>query len=225
MKTYRIDKLTCSCEAADSSHTIYFLSPLEIEQECIESLAHSFHCNLVVVTGIDWDNDMTPWKAPGVAPDDPEFEGLAPQFLELLTSKVIPAIEAEEGFAKTTLRDLVGISLSGLFALWAWLNCSDFNSIASISGSFWYDGFLDYLRKKLPEAAPRDGMAYFALGVNETTNKVQRFKDIATATSEIVLMLRHNHIRVVFEWNRGNHYSPVVPRLEKALLSLTTRSV
>ncbi|MDE6638872.1 MAG: hypothetical protein K2K32_11640 [Muribaculaceae bacterium] len=38
--------------------------------------------------------------------------------------------------------------MSGLFALWQWMVCDTFRNIASLSGSFWYEGFMEWMKSR-----------------------------------------------------------------------------
>ena len=59
-------------------------------------------------------------------------------------------------------RSLAGVSLSGLFAVYA-AHCTDaFDRICSISGSLWYDGFLDFMART--PVSPAVQRAYLSVG-------------------------------------------------------------
>lgn len=215
--------INCVYSAVGSRHTIYFLSPQPIEETEVDRLAKAYQCNLAVITGLDWANDMTPWVAPPVIHGEARFGGNADTFATRLIDEIIPAVERDGDFGKTELRDIAGISLSGLFATYIWLTRDYFDSMASISGSFWYNGFIDFIKRI--DIPARSGVGYFLLGVTESHTAISRFKTISTDTAEVVDTLRRNHLRAILEWNRGGHNYPIIPRLEKALLALTTRHV
>ncbi len=65
-----------------------------------------------MITGMDWDNDLTPWKAKGVPSGSADFKGLAPQFLSFLKERLIPEIEKELNVSSGVERTLAGVSLS-----------------------------------------------------------------------------------------------------------------
>ena len=52
------------------------------ELTAIEELSAQFKTNIVAISEMDWNNDMTPWKAPAVK--EGEFGGHASQFLDRL---------------------------------------------------------------------------------------------------------------------------------------------
>ena len=78
------------------------------------------------------NKENSPWPAPGVPEGDPDFKGESPDFLKLLQAKVIPGIEQMLRMNTDVERSLVGVSMSGLFALWQWMECDTFKSIASL---------------------------------------------------------------------------------------------
>ena len=176
--------------------------------------AHKFGVSLAVITGMDWDDDLTPWKAKGVPKGCPDFKGNATSFLSTLVSDVVPAVEHQLDIHPDTERTLTGISLSGLFALWQWMLNDTFRNIISISGSFWYDGFVEWVTS---QHIPDDkGKGYFLLGKEEALTNVKAFQPVKTDTMEIVDYLHRNGLDVLFELVPGNHYQFAIERLEKA---------
>ena len=111
-------------------------------------------------------------------------------------------------------RTFAGVSLSGLFTLWQWMSNSLFNNIISLSGSFWYDGFVSWI-KSLP-VPKKTGRAYFLLGNLEAKTKVKAFQPVQTDTVEIVDYLHDNGISDTFELVPGNHYQFPEQRLDRA---------
>lgn len=146
------------------SQTVYLLWPMPVTAETSARLAEHYACGIAFITGIDWDNDLTPWRAPGVFQRDAPFEGKAQEFLDNLTRVIVPAIDKAMNLTPE-FRTLAGISLSGLFATWQWIESPFFNNVISISGSFWYDGFTTWLRSA--PIPPRGGKIYLSLGDEE----------------------------------------------------------
>lgn len=70
---------------------------------------------LLALTGLDWDA-LPPWPAPPLRPGDAPFTGGAAKFLAALTETILPEAERAAGLAPAR-HFLLGISLSGLFAL------------------------------------------------------------------------------------------------------------
>lgn len=69
----------------DSSNIIYVLLPHRLPEEdlaSIEEMSSRFESTIVVISEMDWNSDLTPWKAPAVK--EGEFGGHASQFLDRL---------------------------------------------------------------------------------------------------------------------------------------------
>lgn len=214
-----IENLDCLCCSAGGKGKIaYILYPMDILGDWIGPAADKYGTDIVVITGMDWQNVFSPWPAKGVPKGSPDFKGESLQFLDLLQNAVIPAIEKELGCVGAPERTLVGVSMSGLFGLWQWLLCDTFTNIASLSGSFWYDGFIDWIKgRKIPA---KNGMAYFSLGDQEAKSGVKAFDSVAANTQEIISLLDSDKISTEFQSVPGNHYSDPIPRLDKAFTAI-----
>ncbi len=220
MKKIKFGKLLCDCISVQGSRTAYLITPMALDKAELSELASRFNVNIAVIHGVDWDDDMTPWPAPGVLTADADFKGEAAGFLSLLRSEVIPRIESLPGIDAGEGRILIGVSLSGLFALCAWRQCEEFSDIGSISGSFWYDGFAEWFCRE--GVRPKQGMAYFSLGQKEGGDKDHpRFRTVRQDTQKVIDSLSLSGTRTLFKSTAGNHYSPFLPRLEMALEALT----
>lgn len=93
---------------------------------------------------------LTPWPAKSPYASDPDFAGKAPEMLDLLVGSIIPEIEKREGPVLRG-RAVAGYSLAGLFSMYAFLNGDIFESVASMLGSFWYQGWTEYLSSLHPD--------------------------------------------------------------------------
>ncbi|MDE6702111.1 MAG: hypothetical protein K2K00_00355, partial [Muribaculaceae bacterium] len=211
-QTIKIDNLDCLCSSSGSKDKIaYILYPMDMLADWIERAAQEYDTTIVVVTGMDWQNVFSPWAAKGVPKGSPDFKGESPQFLKQLQQQVIPSVESSLGISNDATRTLVGVSMSGLFALWQWMVCDTFANIASLSGSFWYEGFLDWFMNRPVPA--KSGKAYFLLGNQESKSKVKAFSSVAENTEQIISRLSTAGIDVEFQSVPGNHYSDPIPRL------------
>lgn len=216
---FEIAGLQCTCSSKISNDKIaYILYPMDMLADWIEPAAQKYATTIVVITDMDWQNVFSPWAAPGVPKGTAAFEGKSPEFLKLLQDKIIPQVEAKLGMSENVERSLVGVSMSGLFTLWQWMVCDTFTNIASLSGSFWYEGFLDWMKSlKIPA---KNGKAYFLLGNQEAKSKVKEFDTVAANTAEIIQLLKAAGIDTEFQSVPGNHYSDPIPRLNLAFTAL-----
>ncbi|MCM1077382.1 MAG: hypothetical protein NC411_08500 [Bacteroides sp.] len=203
---------------ADSPRVVYQLYPMDILQQWIDAASRRYSTSIIVITGMDWNNDLTPWPAKGVPKGCPDFEGKAPQFLMRL-EHVVKEIESHIGLTAVEERTLAGVSLSGLFTLWQWAQCELFHNILSLSGSFWYDGFIDWFKSRSFKG--KNGFAYFLLGDKEAKSTVRAFDSVAVNTETIVRLLKEQGVRVEYDTVPGNHYQYPIPRLDRAMSALT----
>lgn len=198
-----------------SSKVLYMLMPVTMHLRTLQQWSARYGCNIVAVSGFDWDNDMTPWSAPNISSSRPPFMGNAASFLHILTQAIVPVSEYVLGLDCTVERTLGGISLSGLFALWAWLVDNHFSNIGSISGSFWYDGLVSWVDRNV---CHKDGNAFFSVGMLEGGNNGNaRFANIQEDTRHVVSTLGQAGINARLVSGPGNHFAPVYPRVETML--------
>ena len=191
----------------------------------LETAGARYGVKLVLLPQADWNNDLTPWPAGPVFKKGKAFGGNAEAYLERLESEILSGIEAELGIVPDE-RWILGVSLAGLFAVWAATANAGresrsglFARIAAVSGSFWYPGFPQWLREQ--SLAPGLKAAYLSLGRKEAEGKNPHLKDIAVRTREVADILTGKGIPTTFAWTEGTHFAPVVPRLEQALNHLT----
>lgn len=224
VQKFEIEGLHCLCSQEENTDKIaYILYPVDMLSDWVKQACEKYNVTIVVMTGMDWQNVFSPWVAPGVPKGTPDFKGESPEFLGLLQHKVIPKIEALLGISKHVKRTLVGVSMSGLFTLWQWLLCDTFQNIASLSGSFWYEGFIEWIRSR--DIPSKSGTAFFLLGDKEAQSKVKAFNTVAQNTREIVAILQSSGIHTEFESVPGDHYADPIPRLNMAFDALYSSSV
>ena len=212
-----LDIVSCSSE-----RICYIILPeklKESERPWLESMAESHEASFVVISGVNWEEDLTPWKAPGLKGG--EFAGRARYFLDLLKTDLFFNLESSLRIAKPE-RSIVGVSLSGLFAVWASLNLPLFSAVGSVSGSLWYDGFLEWMKEHTDTVT---GRYYFSLGDKEKDGKNKRLASVEEATLEAVNLLKSVGKKVFFEHNEGNHFGPLTERIEKAIKGIYTESI
>ena len=191
----------------------------ESEHLWLESMADRHETNFVVISGVNWEEDLTPWKAPGLKGG--EFGGKARYFLDMLKTDLFFNLEASMRIVKPE-RSIVGVSLSGLFAVWASLSMPLFSAVGSVSGSLWYDGFLEWMKEHTDTVTER---YYFSLGDKEKDGKNKRLASVEEATLETVDLLKSVGKDVFFEYNEGNHFGPLIERIEKAIKGIYTESI
>lgn len=210
IQKFRIGNLNCLCALGSRDRISYVLYPLDDLERWLVTASAQFEMSIVAITGMDWDDDLTPWPAPGVPAGSADFAGNATIFLGELQNRVIPACEKTLGVV-SPVRNLVGVSLSGLFAMWQWMLCDTFDNIAIMSGSFWYQKFPKWVADNCPVTKP--GTCFMLLGRQEPHTPVPGFRPVGQNTEKIVDILQRHHILTEFQWVPGNHYQHQFERL------------
>lgn len=189
----------------------------------LDFLASTYNLPIVMVyvPTDQWNNYLTPWPEPGEAKGFPPFAGDAAEFLKKFTQEIIPETDKALGLAANPRRDLMGVSLSGLFTLWTWLQTDVFKSIACLSGSFWYAGFLDWFDNQ--KIGPKEGEAYFLLGRDEPNASIKAYRTVGVNTEAIVSRLKSKGIATTFQWVAGNHFSDPEGRAKLGFAFLATQ--
>ena len=218
MKTSRIyHELNLDIVTTESDDVCYVLLPermKEADMTWLEEVVQKYPVNIVAISGMKWNDDLTPWKAPALNPKEEDFKGRAKNFLSSLLSDLF--INTEQSLRLNhPKRHLIGISLSGLFSLWASTETNKFNSVASISGSLWFDGFVEWFKEQELLA----DRYFLSLGDKEVKAKNERLASIGTCTESILQIIQDKSKEVTFISDEGNHFEFFKERLEKAISS------
>ena len=182
--------------------------------EGLKGLSEKHGISIVVIEDVNWNDDLTPWPAKGVFKKAKPFGGQAAAFLNKLTNEIIPETERSMGIENAE-KTLLGVSLSGLFAVWSAFSTDAFTNIISISGSLWYDGLVEWMKEQSP--SPRIKKVCMLLGEKEKNAKEKRMATVEERTQTAAIILKEKtHASVIFELVEGTHFSPIMPRLEQA---------
>ena len=177
-------------------------------------LSEKYGVSIVVIGDVDWNNDLTPWPAEGVFRKAKPFGGKAALFLNKLTHEIIPDAEKRLGIEEAE-RTILGVSLSGLFAVWSMFETDAFTNIISISGALWYDGFLEWMEEQT--LSPSVRKVCMLLGEKEKNAKDKRMATVEDRTATAANILKKKtDASITFELVEGTHFSPIMPRLERA---------
>ena len=182
--------------------------------EGLKGLSEKYEVSIVVIEDVNWNDDLTPWQAEGVFKKAKPFGGQAAAFLNKLTNEIIPETERNMGIENAE-RTLLGVSLSGLFAVWSAFSTDAFTNIISISGSLWYDGLVEWMKEQ--SLSPRIKKVCILLGEKEKNAKEKRMATVEERTQTASNILKEKtQAAVTFELVEGTHFSPIMPRLERA---------
>ena len=204
-----------------SNKICYMILPEGIKGELcdgLKGLSEKYGVSIAVIEDINWNDDLTPWPAIGVFKKAKPFGGKAALFLNKMIDEIIPNTEKELGIEDAE-RTLLGVSLSGLFAVWAAFNTDVFANIISISGSLWYDGFIEWMKEQTPSS--RLKKVCMLLGEKEKNAKDKRMATVEERTLAAADILKaKSQVAVSFELVEGTHFSPVLPRIERAMMCI-----
>ncbi|MGN0361803.1 MAG: esterase [Bilifractor sp.] len=155
-----------------------------------ESHSGAFH--LIACKVMDWNKDLSPWKAPAVFGKEDFGEG-APETLRQVLSLTE---EAGKNYI------IGGYSLAGLFALWAVCQTDRFRGVAAASPSVWFPGFVDYMKENEIKAEA----VYLSLGDKEEKARNPVMATVGDRIRTMHDLLQENGIRTTLTWNPGNHF-------------------
>lgn len=203
--------------APNTNKICYMILPEGIREYLdvgLKELSEKYCVSIVEIENVNWNDDMTPWPAKGVFKKAKPFGGQAASFLDKLTNEIVPEAERNLG-VEDAERTIMGVSLSGLFAVWAGFNTNAFTNIISISGSLWYDGFVEWMNEQMP--SPQLKKVCMLLGEKEKNAKDKRMATVEERTHAAAEILKtKSQAAVTFELVDGTHFSPILPRLERA---------
>lgn len=160
-------------------------------------------CTIIRIKDIDWNRDLSPWESESVFKNGDDFSGQADKTIHYIQS--LPLEEYEHIY-------LCGYSLAGLFSLYTLLNGDQFDGCVCCSSSFWYKGFVDYVRNN----KCKNKKIYISLGNKENQTKNPIMKEVLNCTQEIVDILKKDNV-VKFEINEGNHFYQPDKRIQKGI--------
>ena len=204
-----------------SNKICYMILPEGIKGDLcdgLKELSEKHGISIVVIEDVNWNDDLTPWPAVGVFKKAKPFGGKAAAFLDKLTHEIIPEAERDMGIEDAE-RTLLGVSLSGLFAVWSAFNTDAFTNIISLSGSLWYDGFVEWMKEKTP--SPQLKKVCMLLGEKEKNAKEKRMATVEERTLAASDILKaKSQATVTCELVEGTHFSPILPRMERAMMTL-----
>ncbi len=202
-------------EGADKSAPIVYFHSFEEEGEPIYQLVREKterDFTFVVISGVDWDNELSPWEVISQKTGKPEFGNGANAYIEELVHQIIPAVEEDRMPAS---RMLVGYSFAGLFALYTLYRVDVFSAAGSMSGSLWFPNFADFAKDH--PFVRRPEKIYLSLGDKEAKARHPLMRTVEEKTGEIARLLTEREIPHLFEMNPGGHFRDKEERVAKGI--------
>lgn len=165
---------------------------------------------LIALKVNDWNDELSPWKAPAVFGNS-YFGGRAEETLQ----EVLNFCSDLGG-----VRYIGGYSLAGLFALWAVYRTDLFNGVAAASPSIWFPGFTDFMKENVIKCPA----VYLSLGDREDRTRNPVMASVADRINEARGILDGRGADCTLEWNRGGHFCDSDKRTARGFSWLMSRA-
>lgn len=214
-------------DMSDKRYPVVYINGEDELQGIMEEMEIHFgvECSAFIVLCImveNWNEDFTPWPAPALSKKSDPFGGCTANYIKSLKDMIKPYMD-EHYRTKPEPADtaLVGYSLGGLTALYALYTSDEFGRIGSLSGSLWYDGWVEFINSHMPSDSI--DRVYLSLGKGEEHNRNQRMARVGDYTRKTAIALKEqlkSKEKIILEWNDGGHFTEVPNRFNKALLWL-----
>lgn len=167
---------------------------------------------IIALEGTNRNADYTPWYSKSDNSKYLEFEGRADEYLDFVVNILKPYIESNYADIKSST--ILGYSLGGLFSLYAVTKTTCFDKVVSMSGSFWYKDWIEYLKKSNID---RKISVYLNCGKKEGSFKDGLAKgNYGFTYLTYEFLLEKNLKEVVLELDNKNHLNYVAERFIKA---------
>ncbi len=178
-----------------------------------------------IFVGIKPDNrndEYSPWFAKAVTAGFSDFGGQGARYLAFLVKELKPYIDEKY----RTMRNpentaIAGASFGGLISMYAaYLYPEVFGRIASISGSFWYAGFIEFMRSA--DIVHFGRRIYMDVGSLEGTRKDNEQRNMVAKNQEAYAILldkgfSQNHCQFVTHEGEDHGHSFFLKRFPTAL--------
>lgn len=219
----KIGRYSCQIYGSEKPKQIlfWFVSEREIEiisnvYEHIKKLQPRLSFALATIIVSDWNRELSPWPA-SAAFGKEDFGGEGTLLQKWLAEEGIPGIlEFFHIKIQETKLQIGGYSLAGLFALWTFYETNLFEDVVVCSGSFWYPGWIDYVKNHIPKEGSR---IYLSLGKKEEKTRNAVLSAIGDCTRELYQMYEQaDEVKeTMLEWNNGNHFYQEKERICKGI--------
>ena len=174
----------------------------------------NFDLTLAAISGLDWGRDMSPWPAPPIRKGSPDFAGGGDKYLGIFIESLIPAVESSLP-SPPGWRGIAGYSMAGLFAVYSLFKTGAFTRAASVSGSLWYPGFLEYAASHEPAAVTE--RVYFSLGDREHKTRNASMRPVRENTEKIERLFHGRVPETTFRLEPGGHFDAPAERTARGI--------
>lgn len=190
----------------------FFAQPDILFEKCRRADCPPF--NLLSISGLNWDQELSPWPYHWCIEPNDDFTGEAGNFLQFILNTALPFAFKTLGRSDMPVI-LSGYSMGGLFSLWAGYICPNFDKLVCVSGSVWYPDFLAYT--KTHAFVKKPAAVYLSLGDTESTCQNPYLRTTAAVMKALFEDYTAQGIPCVYQINPGDHYTDPMGRLAKGL--------
>lgn len=199
---------------------LYLQDGEELLPLILASSLYKAHQNSIILACIQpthRDSAYTPWPAPSPFKNMPAFGGGATSFLQTMED-IKQHVDSTYNTLSTPKNAIhIGLSLSALFCLWAAYKTPSFGTIAAISPSVWYDGFMPFATETALQ--PQNVSIFLSVGKGESNGRNPVLKEtvnhIETLYNHYATSLGSTHTALSF--TEGGHTANIALRVENAL--------
>lgn len=181
----------------------------------------SYRFLLVGIPPLDRLSEYTPWPAKALHERFADFGGKAEEYLDYLGKVLIPGINKELfGNSLPVKTALLGHSLSGLLGIYSLYKTDIFDTVVSISGSFWYPEWTGFVKKN--SLVNKKVSVFLSSGEDEGKDSHDIKKNAAQATKDTYeALLKHlPQGNIEMQWNPYGHHENIPLKLSGALTYL-----
>jgi len=187
---------------------------------------------LAMVYPEDWNNLMTPWEYSGKpfgslakAGAKEVITGGGMEFAIEFAISGTRDVRDALGLDDNILQGIGGYSFGGLEALYMAYTQPVFDFAASVSGSLWYPGAMEYFTGNEPLNGIRG--TYLSIGAREAMDKDEMRSKVIDNTKALAKWLGEDSPgaddrETMFELNMGGHFTEVKERIMRCLNYYTT---
>lgn len=188
--------------------------------QLLPTFSDSCLLNLPIIVALQPKNrldEYTPWPKDALDQRFPPFGGLGDDYLNHLAQEIKPYIDSNYNtIPDPSSTGILGFSLGGLISVYAAYTRNEFGIIGSLSGSFWYDGWVEYLADQ--RLTNQNLKVFLSSGRNEGLNKDNLRKKAAEATIATQTALSKMIGKdIAVHWDDGGHHDLRLQRHAAAL--------
>lgn len=208
-------------------YPVVYLNGGDKIQDIIDGMEFHFDVDcqafiLLCIQPVNWYDDFSPWPVSPLAKNSEAFGGGAFEYLNYLAEVIKPFMDEHyRTMQEPENTALVGYSLGGLTALYALYTCRTFGKIGSLSGSLWYEDFIEFMESNM--LLNTGAKVYLSLGKGEERIRNERMAKVGDCTrkaAEILIKQLNIAGNLILEWNNGGHFTEIPHRHQKAILWL-----